>query len=59
MTGTAGHDLDQLLAVWAQTHRLALPGQKLPILDDPDFEDWVYETDPDHDVLVECFADYW
>jgi hypothetical protein len=23
MTGTAGHDLDQLLAVWAQTHRLA------------------------------------
>ena len=22
MTGTAGHDLDQLLAVWAQTHRL-------------------------------------
>ena len=36
-----------------------LPGQTLPILDDPDFEDWVYETDPDHDVLVECFADYW
>ena len=23
MTGTAGHDLDQLLAVLAQTHRLA------------------------------------
>ena len=23
MTSTAGHDLDQLLAVWAQTHRLA------------------------------------
>jgi hypothetical protein len=23
MTGTAGHDLDQLLAMWAQTHRLA------------------------------------
>ena len=23
MTGTAGHDLDQLLAVWAQTQRLA------------------------------------
>ena len=22
MTGTAGHHLDQLLAVWAQTHRL-------------------------------------
>ena len=22
MTSTAGHDLDQLLAVWAQTHRL-------------------------------------
>ncbi|HWO21045.1 MAG TPA: hypothetical protein VNO30_19895 [Kofleriaceae bacterium] len=36
-----------------------LPGQTLPILDDPDFEDWMYETDPDADVLVECFADYW
>ena len=23
MTGTAGHDLDQLLAAWAQIHRLA------------------------------------
>jgi hypothetical protein len=23
MTSRAGHDLDQLLAVWAQTHRLA------------------------------------
>jgi hypothetical protein len=23
MTSLAGHDLDQLLAVWAQTHRLA------------------------------------
>jgi hypothetical protein len=36
-----------------------LPGQTLPILDDPDFEDWIYETDPDTDVLVDCFADYW
>lgn len=36
-----------------------LPGQALPILDDEDFEAWVYETDPDEDALVECFADYW
>jgi hypothetical protein len=36
-----------------------LPGQTLAILDDEDFEDWMYETDPDDDVLVDCFADYW
>jgi hypothetical protein len=36
-----------------------LPGQALPILDDPDFEDWIYDTDPDEDVLADCFADYW
>ena len=36
-----------------------LPGQALPIIDDPDFEDWVYNTDPDEDVLADCFADYW
>ena len=36
-----------------------LPGQTLPILDDPDFEDWVYDTDPDENVLADCFADYW
>jgi hypothetical protein len=36
-----------------------LPGQRLPILDDADFEAWIYETDPDEDRLVECFADYW
>ncbi len=36
-----------------------LPGQLLPILDDADFETWMYETDPDEDVLVDCFADYW
>jgi len=36
-----------------------LPGQALPILDDPDFEDWIYDTDPDQDALVDCFADYW
>jgi hypothetical protein len=35
-----------------------LPGQTLPILDDEDFEDWVYEADPDEDVLAGCFADY-
>jgi hypothetical protein len=36
-----------------------LPGQTLPILEDEDFEDWMYETDPEDDVLVDCFADYW
>jgi hypothetical protein len=36
-----------------------LPGQTLPILDDEDFEDWIYDTDPEDDPLVECFADYW
>jgi len=36
-----------------------LPGQLLPILDDQDFEDWMYDTDPDDDILVDCFADYW
>jgi hypothetical protein len=36
-----------------------LPGQTLPVLDDPDFEDWLYDADPDEDVLADCFADYW
>jgi hypothetical protein len=36
-----------------------LPGQTLPILEDEAFEDWVYETDPDEEPLVECFAEYW
>lgn len=36
-----------------------LPGQTLPILDDPDFEDWLYAADPDEDALADCFADYW
>jgi hypothetical protein len=36
-----------------------LPGQTLPVLEDDDFEAWMYETDPDEDILVDCFADYW
>lgn len=36
-----------------------LPGQVLPILDDEEFETWMYDTDPDDDILVDCFADYW
>lgn len=36
-----------------------LPGQLLPVLDDEDFEDWMYETDPDDDKLVDCFSDYY
>lgn len=36
-----------------------LPGSELPILEDEAFEDWMYETDPEEDVLVDCFAEYW
>jgi len=36
-----------------------LPGSDLPILEDEAFEDWMYETDPEDDVLVECFASPW
>lgn len=36
-----------------------LPGQTLPILDDEDFEEWMYETDPDDNALVQCFDEYW
>lgn len=36
-----------------------LPGQTLPVLEDEAFEEWMYETDPDEEVLVECFAEYW
>lgn len=36
-----------------------LPGAQLPIMDDPDFEDWVYNTDPEDDSTVDCLADYW
>jgi hypothetical protein len=36
-----------------------LPGEDLPVMDDPDLEDWVYNTDPDEDPLVDCFADFW
>jgi hypothetical protein len=36
-----------------------LPGQTLPVLEDDDFETWMYETDPEDDILVDCFADYW
>lgn len=36
-----------------------LPGARLPIMEDEDFETWVYETDPEDEILVDCFADYW
>ncbi len=36
-----------------------LPGAELPILEDELFEEWMYETDPDDDILVDCFAEYW
>ena len=35
-----------------------LTGLDLPILDDEDFDNWLWETDADDDVLIECFDDY-
>lgn len=36
-----------------------LPGSELAILEDEAFEEWMYETDPEENVLVDCFAEYW
>jgi hypothetical protein len=36
-----------------------LPGYSLPIFDDEEFIDWVYDTDPDEEPLADCFADVW
>lgn len=36
-----------------------LPGYSLPIMDDEAFLDWVYDADPDVDVLAECVASVW
>jgi hypothetical protein len=35
-----------------------LPGWDLPILDDEDFDDWIWDTDPDDNILVDCFSGY-
>lgn len=34
-----------------------LTGLDLPIFDDEDFDDWLWETDASDDLLVECFDD--
>ena len=36
-----------------------LPGQTLPILEDDDFNSWMYDTDAAYYNLFDCFADYW
>jgi hypothetical protein len=35
-----------------------LTGYDLPIFDDEDFDEWLWETDSEDDILVECFDDY-
>jgi hypothetical protein len=35
-----------------------LTGLDLPIFDDDDFDDWLWETDSEDDPLIECFEDY-
>lgn len=32
-----------------------LTGHDLPIFDDEDFDAWLWETDPEDDILIECF----
>jgi hypothetical protein len=36
-----------------------LPGYSLPIVEDEDFLDWVYDVDPEEDPLGECVANIW
>lgn len=57
-------DADELFdpAIYCEDGELEgceLPGQTLAILEDEAFEEWVYETDPEDDILVDCFAEYW
>ena len=35
-----------------------LTGLDLEIFDDDDFDDWLWDTDSEDDVLIECFEDY-
>ena len=35
-----------------------LTGLDLPIFDDDDFDDWLWDTDSEDDALIECFEDY-
>lgn len=32
-----------------------LTGYDLPIFDDEDFDEWLWETDADDDILIQCF----
>ena len=34
-----------------------LPGLDLPIFDDEDFDEWLWDTDSEDDILIECFED--
>jgi hypothetical protein len=34
-----------------------LPGWELPIFEDEAFDEWMWETDSDDDILIECFLD--
>jgi hypothetical protein len=33
-------------------------GYDLPIFDDDAFDEWLWETDDEDDILIECFSDY-
>jgi hypothetical protein len=35
-----------------------LPGWELPIFDDEAFDEWIWDTDPDDDILLDCFSEY-
>jgi hypothetical protein len=35
-----------------------LTGYDLPIFDDEAFDEWLWETDSEDDILIECFDDY-
>ena len=37
---------------------IELTGYDLPIFDDEDFDEWLWETDSDDEPLIECFSDY-
>lgn len=34
-----------------------LTGHDLPIFDDEDFDEWLWDTDSEDDILIECFED--
>jgi len=34
-----------------------LPGEDLAIYDNEDFDNWLWDTDPEDDILISCFDD--